>query len=93
MEIRTNIGEYGVCVFEGNHKCEEWAMYRNRCPIGGVDVTQYTTVAAQYCALTGGIYTATSEIGTGNEQGSCTFPDGTQCDAWGYYSGECQVEY
>lgn len=92
-EFRTNIGEYGVCVFEGNYKCEEWAMYRNRCPIGGIDVTMYTTIAAQYCALTGGNYTATNELGTQTEQGFCTFQNGTQCDVWGYFSGECQVEY
>mgnify|MGYP003704916783 CR=1 FL=1 len=26
-----------VCVFADNRQCEEWAMMRDRCPVGGID--------------------------------------------------------
>jgi len=33
LEIRTNkSGEYGVCLFEDNRQCEEWALMRGDCP-------------------------------------------------------------
>ena len=25
----------------------------------------------------------------GSQYGMCTLPDGTECDAWSYYRGEC----
>ncbi len=91
VELRGDIGEYGVCVFEDNRQCEEWAMYRNKCPIGGIDVSDSHTPASAFCALTGGIYSATSNQDTADEQGTCTFPDESQCDAWAYYNGDCQA--
>ena len=33
---REDGAEYGVCLFEDNKKCEEWALFRGECPIGGV---------------------------------------------------------
>lgn len=38
LEIRKNPAgaEYGVCLFEGNRECEEWALFRGECPVGGV---------------------------------------------------------
>ena len=49
-----NGGTYGVCVFPDGKQCEEWAMFRGECPVGGVDVTGYVTEAARFCAITGG---------------------------------------
>ncbi len=62
-------GQYGVCYFEDNRQCEEWALLRGQCPVGGVKVTGYTTPAATYCAITGGTYTATGKAGQPNEAG------------------------
>lgn len=31
-----NGNEYGVCVFKDSKECEEWALFRGRCPIGGM---------------------------------------------------------
>lgn len=31
-------GSYGVCVFKGGRECEEWAMFRGECPVGGLPV-------------------------------------------------------
>jgi len=54
-------------------------------------VTGYVTPAARYCAITGGTYTITGNSGADDEQGTCTFKDGNQCDAWAYYNGACDT--
>ena len=44
--------------------------------------------AAQFCVEQGG----RSEIRTaadGSQAGYCLFPDGSECDEWAYYRGEC----
>jgi len=86
---RGDDGQYGTCTFGDNQQCEEWALLRGDCPVGGVKVTGYTTPAARYCAITGGTYTATGKSGAEDEQGTCTFKDGSQCEAWDYYNGKC----
>lgn len=82
-------GEYGVCVFDDNMQCEEWALMRGDCPVGGVKVTGYVTPAAVYCAITGGEYTVTGKTNTDQEEGTCTFKSGRTCDVWAYYNGTC----
>ena len=90
IERRADGGEYGICVFEDNRQCEEWALLRGDCPVGGLKVTGFITPAARYCAITGGRYQVTAEGGAEQEQGTCSLPDGRFCDAWAYYSGECR---
>jgi putative hemolysin len=70
MQTRGDGGQYGVCLFTDNLQCEEWAMYRGECPIGGIKITGYITQAAQYCAITGGAYAITSTDAAGVEQGA-----------------------
>jgi Tol biopolymer transport system component/putative hemolysin len=89
IETRGDGGQYGICLFEDSMQCEEWALLRGDCPVGGVKVTGYTTPAAVYCAITGGEYAITGDTGADDEQGTCTFKDGSQCDAWEYYDGTC----
>ena len=89
IEERGDGGQYGICYFEDNRQCEEWALLRGDCPVGGVKVTGYITPAATYCAITGGTYAVTGKSGQADEQGTCTFKDGAQCDAWDYYNGKC----
>jgi putative hemolysin len=88
-KTRGDGGEYGICVFEENRQCEEWAMYNGACPVGGVKVTGYATDAAVYCAITGGEYVATGNQGAGDEQGTCTFANGQVCGVWDLYNGIC----
>lgn len=89
FQTRGDGGQYGVCLFEDNRQCEEWALMRGDCPAGGLKVNGYITPAAQYCVITGGTYTITGNNGMDDEQGTCSFRDGSQCDAWDYYNGEC----
>ena len=91
IETRPDGGQYGVCLFEDNMQCEEWALMRGECPDGGVKVTGYTTDAARFCAITGGEYTVTDESGD-QEQGTCTLPGGTVCDVYAYYEGTCSAQ-
>jgi putative hemolysin len=89
IQTRSDGGQYGICLFEDNRQCEEWALLRGNCPVGGVKVTGYVTPAAVYCAITGGEYAVTGNTNADDEQGTCTFKDGSQCDAWEYYNGTC----
>ncbi|MDD4122814.1 MAG: DUF333 domain-containing protein [Candidatus Pacebacteria bacterium] len=56
LEMRKDIngGEYGVCLFEDNRQCEEWAMFRNLCPMGGIKITGYDNNGQIECAIKGG---------------------------------------
>ncbi len=89
IEKRGDGGEYGVCIFEDNMQCEEWALMRGECPVGGVKVTGYVTPAGRFCAISGGEYTVTDKSGTDQEAGTCTLQDGKECDAGKYYDGDC----
>ena len=89
IEKRGDGGEYGVCLFEENRQCEEWALMRGDCPVGGLKITGYLTDAARYCAITGGEYQMEDASDPENEQGTCTFSDGSSCDVWDYFNGVC----
>ena len=89
IEQRPDGGQFGVCVFTDNYQCEEWAMFRGECPVGGLRVTGYITPAARFCAITGGRYAVTARSGASDEQGVCALPGGKACDAAAYYSGAC----
>jgi putative hemolysin len=47
-------GEIGVCLFEGNRQCEEWALLLGECPRGGVPVAGFATTSERHCAIRGG---------------------------------------
>jgi putative hemolysin len=80
IEERGDLGQFGVCYFEDNRQCEEWALLRGECPVGGVKVTGYTTEAARFCAISGGEY---------DQDGGCAFKNGVKCDAEAFYAGTC----
>jgi putative hemolysin len=87
-EKRPDGAAFGVCQFEDNRQCEEWALLRGQCPAGGIRVTGYVTPAARYCAITGGAYVV-MKSDTGGEIATCTRPGGTACDADAFYRGTC----
>ena len=91
----TPKGIVGVCYFEDNRQCEEWALFRNECQQGGIKVTGYSTKAARYCAIIGGKYqinsgwVAKTKSDIENEPGTCTLPNGKICDVWELWNGKC----
>lgn len=91
IETRADGGQFGVCTFEDNRQCEEWALLRGDCPAGGVKVSGYITEAGRYCAITGGEYAVTTPGDAQTEEGRCTFANGVVCDAWAYYNGACSA--
>jgi hypothetical protein len=91
FETRGDGGQFGVCYFEDNRQCEEWALFRGECPTGGLKVTGYVTPAARYCAITGGQYQITGGSNTDREQGTCTFKNGKSCDVWELWNGVCSA--
>lgn len=84
VEIKTmpGGGQYGLCVFEDNYACEEWAMLRGNCPVGGLRTTGFDTEAQKYCAWLGGQTLA-------EKNATCTLPDGTVCTDEALFHGTC----
>jgi putative hemolysin len=84
LEIRDEEGgQVGYCLFDDGSECEEWAFMRGECSPGqslGGD-TGIANPASVFCAEQGG----TVDLATG----ICSLPDGTQCDEWALYRGEC----
>jgi putative hemolysin len=85
LEIKTNGtgGQYGLCMFEDNMACEEWALFRGDCPVGGVKTTGYDNIEQSYCAWVGGKTLAVSNA-------TCTLPNGKVCSDKAVYNGTCQ---
>lgn len=59
------------------------------CDNGVCKTKSFGNPASQYCVQNGG----ESEIRNnpdGSQYGVCKFSDGSECDEWAYYRGECQ---
>lgn len=85
LEMRNNPkGQYGVCLFEDNRQCEEWALMRGQCPVGGLKITGYENEAQVYCAITGG-----TVEGLGTNSVMCKRIDGTLCQVDSNFNGDC----
>lgn len=82
IEKRGDGGEYGLCYFEENRACEEWALLRGDCPVGGRKTTGYDAIDQKYCAWIGGQTFAV-------ENSVCTFNDGSICTTVDLYNGKC----
>jgi putative hemolysin len=85
VDIRTDAegNQYGICVFADGSECDEWDFYRGDCVPGDVPAgeTGIANPASVYCVEQGG----TLDL----ESGMCTFPDGSQCEEWAFFRGEC----
>ncbi|MFA6194335.1 MAG: DUF333 domain-containing protein [Patescibacteria group bacterium] len=82
IETRGDGGQYGLCYFEDNRACEEWALMRGDCPVGGRRTTGFDTIDQKYCAWLGGdTYAMPDSI--------CTFKDGSKCSTIDFYNGKC----
>ena len=91
LEMRTDAsGTTGYCVFPDGSECEEWSYYRGEC--GPADTTFESPVglpnpASQYCLDQG--YELDMRTDAGGVAGYCIFPDGTECEEWSFFRGEC----
>lgn len=81
-ETRGDGGEYSICNFKDNMSCEEWALYRKDCPVGGVKTSGYDTPEEIYCVQQGG-----KTITKPNSK--CTLPGDTTCSNEDLYNGKC----
>lgn len=77
---RDDGGQYGICFFEDNRQCEEWAMLRGDCPVGGLKITGYDNGPQIYCAVTGG------EVDI--NKNTCTIKEQV-CGLDDYFNGSC----
>lgn len=83
IQTRGDDGQYGLCQFEDNQACEEWALYRGDCPVGGVKTTGFETIEQSYCAWVGGQTIAQPDA-------SCTLPNQHVCLDIDLYNGKCE---
>ncbi len=92
VEIRTAAdgSQSGVCKFPDGSECGDWAYYRGECAPGQfMPDAKVANPASVYCQDNGG----TVEIRTaadGSQSGACRFADGSECDEWAYFRGECR---
>lgn len=82
IQKRGDGGEFGLCYFEDNRACEEWALVRGECPVGGVKTTGFDTMDQKYCAWSGGeTFAGANSV--------CTFKNGKKCPTSEFYNGTC----
>lgn len=83
IEKKGDGSEYGLCHFDDNRACEEWALMRGECPVGGRKTTGYDTIDQNFCAWSGGqTYAVANSI--------CTFKDDRTCSTIDFYNGKCK---
>jgi putative hemolysin len=91
LEIRTAAdgSQQGFCLFPDGSECDEWAFFRGECgPAQEAVGAEIANPASAFCEEKGyevEIRTAAD----GSQQGFCLFPDGTECDEWAFFRGEC----
>jgi putative hemolysin len=96
VELRQDAsgGVAGICVFADGSECDEWAYYRGECRPGDSvqpGPTAEATLpnpASVYCEEKGGTVDLRQDA-SGGVAGICVFADGSECDEWAYYRGEC----
>ena len=94
LEIREDEsgGQVGYCVFEDGSECEEWAYYRGECQPGDSledDEVGLPNPASVFCEENDGVLEI-REDESGGQVGYCLFEDGSECEEWAFYRGECQ---
>jgi putative hemolysin len=89
LEIRTSDGsQSGVCIFPDGRECDEWAYYRKECAPATQDAF-LPNPASVFCEQQG--YKVKIRIALdGSQNGACVFSDGSECDEWAFFRGECK---
>ena len=87
LNIRTeDAGATGYCLFDDGSECEEWAFFGGECSPAS-SLPGLANPASVHCEEQGG----TLDIRTDDagEVGYCLFEDGSECEEWAFYRGEC----
>ena len=92
LEIRDETGgQVGYCMFADGSECEEWAYMRGECKPGeskGSPAIGMPNPASVSCSDNGGTLEMRQDA-SGGEYGMCVFSDGSECEEWAYFRGEC----
>jgi len=87
LDIRTDdAGAVGYCIFDDGSECEEWALYHGEC-FPAAAQPALPNPASVHCEEQGG----TLDIRTDDAGaiGYCLFDDGSECEEWAFYRGDC----
>jgi putative hemolysin len=89
LEIRNETaGQAGYCVFTDGSECDEWAYFRGQCAPGASrSSANMVNPASKFCTDQGYKWEARDE--SGGQVGYCVFPDGSECEEWAFYRGQC----
>ena len=80
LEKTLDGGSLGVCYFDSGGQCEEWALFRKECPVGGVEISKKTSPAQRSCMIRGGSFAlVTPGSDSHRADGLCNLPDGEIC--------------
>jgi len=90
----------GVCIFEDGSECGGWDYYRGGCAPrqpeasgGGSDTETEEPIgmanpASVHCEEEGGTLEMREDT-DGGQFGMCIFEDGSECEEWAFFRGEC----
>ncbi len=86
-------GQVGYCLFGDGSECEEWAYFRDECKPGDSlsEIADMPNPASVYCEEHGGTLEIREDPATGGQVGYCLFADGSECEEWAFFRGECQM--
>lgn len=51
IQTKTDWNQYGICYFDDNRQCEEWALFKWDCLVWWRKITWYLWEYAKYCAI------------------------------------------
>jgi putative hemolysin len=91
LEMREGEGgTVGFCIFEDGSECEEWAFFNGECAIGdSIEIIGMPNPASVFCEEQGG--TIEMREGGAGALGFCIFEDGSECEEWAFFNGECAI--
>jgi putative hemolysin len=78
----------GICTLPDGTECDEQNYYNGECNAHPQPTAGIANPASVYCEQKGGKTKITTDP-RGNQLGFCILPDGTECDEWAYYKGDC----
>ncbi|MDG2049603.1 MAG: DUF333 domain-containing protein [Myxococcota bacterium] len=80
LEKTLDGGTLGICYFDSGGQCEEWALFRKECPVGGVKISKTTSPAQRSCVIRGGSFELVTPASDSHRaDGLCNLPDGEIC--------------